>query len=80
MLNRIIRYASLLFAAVMLISCGKEGGVTKKTLEISVDKKFVQTFGGDYINLTVTLGGEKITQDVTFFDENDEVLLVDDFK
>ena len=80
MLNRITRYASLLFAAVMLISCGKEGGVTKKTLEISVDKKFVQTFGGDYINLTVTLGGEKITQDVTFFDENDEVLLIDDFK
>lgn len=83
MLNRICGYASLLVAAVMLASCGNEGDdapVTAKELVVSVDKNFVQTFGDDYITLTVTLGGEPVTEGVTFFDEDDDVIPVENFR
>ena len=110
MLSRILRYASLLMAAVMLFSCqgtidpegmgdgtgnenidggnenggnengGNTGTVTKKELVIDVDKKFVQTFGDDYVTLSVTLGGEPVTENVTFLDASDNIIHVEDFK
>lgn len=83
LLNRISGYASLLMAAVMLLSCSgsnDDAAVTGKKLVISADKKFVQTFGGDYVGLTVTLNGEVMTEGVTFYDENDDMIDVEDFK
>ena len=84
-MNRIIKYASLLMAAVMLISCGgtvdNGGGSTgAKTLKLVADKNLIQTFGGDYATLTVTLDGEVITDGVTFFDGKNNVLPISDFK
>lgn len=75
-------------AAVMLVSCkgntdegGENGGsITAKKLVVEVDKKFVQTFGGDYITLSVTLGDEPVTEGVVFYDEKDNELPVEDFK
>ena len=74
-MKNIFKYASLLAAAVMLISCGGQGqgGQTgNKTLEITADKTFVQTFGGDYATLTVTLDGEPVSEGVTFYNANDK--------
>jgi thiol-disulfide isomerase/thioredoxin len=84
-MNRIIKYASLLMAAVMLISCGgtvdNGGGSTgAKTLKLVADKNLIQTFGGDYATLTVTLDGEVVTEGVTFFDGKNNVLTISDFK
>lgn len=79
----IIRYASLLMAAVMLFSCNGDdnGGSTgNKTLTITSDKNLIQTFGGDYATLTVKLGGEVVTEDVMFFDAKNNILDIVDFK
>ena len=61
-MKRILSIASLLAAAVMLISCsgnnGDDGGsVSNKTLKLVSDKNLIQTFGGDYATLTLTLDG-----------------------
>ena len=85
MLNKVLRYASLLAAAVMLISCSGQsddgtGSITKKELKITADKKFVQAFGGDYVTLTVTLGDEVKTEGVTFFDQDWNMIEIEDFK
>lgn len=76
--------------AVMLVSCtgnsgdgGSDengGSITSKELTVSADKKFVQTFGGDYVTLQVTLDGQPVTEGVTFFDASDNVIEVEDFK
>lgn len=84
MLNRIFNYASLLMAAVMLLSCSGQtddgGSVGGKTLTISADKNFVQAFGGDYVTLTVKLGDEVKTEDVFFYDEDWNPIVVEDCK
>ena len=83
-MNRIIKFASLLAAAVMLIACegqGDGGGsITDQTLSLTSDKNLIQTFGGDYAVLTVKLGDEVITEGVTFFDGKNNVLNITDFK
>ena len=70
------KYASLLAAAVMLISCQGtvdtgEGSTNDKTLKLTTDKNLIQTFDGDYATLMLTLDGEVVTDGVTFFDGND---------
>lgn len=80
-----IKYASLLMAAVMLASCqgqgGEEGGSTgSKTLTVTSDKNLIQTFGGDYANITVKLDDEVVTEGVTFFDGKNKVISIPDFK
>ena len=84
-MNRILKYASLLAAAVMLIACegqtdsGQTGG-TNKSLQLTSDKNLIQTFDGDYATLTVTLDGVPVTDEVIFFDGNNEVIEIPDFK
>lgn len=91
-MKNIFKYASLLLSAVMLISCqgqsgdeqdgpdGPDGPVTGKVLELTGDKAYVQTFGGDYVTLTVTLDGQPVTEGVTFYDAKGKVLALDGFK
>jgi hypothetical protein len=84
-MNRIIKYASLLMAAVMLISCGGtvdngDGSTGKKVLKLTADKTIIQTFGGDYATLTLTLDGQPVTEDVTFFDGKNNIIEISDFK
>lgn len=59
---------------------GTGGSGEKKVLKINSDKNLIQTFGGDYATLTVTLGGEVVTEGVTFYDEKYNVLPIEDFK
>ncbi len=84
MLNNLFRYASLLFAAAMLLSCSgasdNGGSVESKQLVITADRQFVQTFGDDYVTLTVTLGDEVVTEGVTFYDKKNNVIDVENFK
>ena len=84
MLNNLFRYASLLFAAAMLLSCSgasdNGGSVESKQLVITADRQFVQTFGDDYVSLTVSLGDEVLVDGVTFFDEKNNVIDIQDFK
>lgn len=84
-MKRILSIASLLAAAVMLISCsgnnGDDGGsVSNKTLKLVSDKNLIQTFGGDYATLTLTLDGQPVTEDVTFFDGKNNIIEIPDFK
>lgn len=84
-MKRIFSIASLLAAAVMLISCsgnnGDDGGsVSNKTLKLVSDKNLIQTFGGDYATLTLTLDGVPVTEGVTFFDGSNKVVEIPDFK
>ena len=79
------KYASLLAAAVMLISCQGtvdtgEGSTSDKTLMLTTDKNLIQTFDGDYATLMLTLDGEVVTDGVTFFDGNDKVMEITDFR
>ena len=97
-MNRIFKYASLLAAAVMLVSCsgtidpvdetvnpdvpGNENTEPTpsgpKVLKVSSDKNLIQTFGGDYAMITVTLGEEILTEGVDFYDGNNKpVALID---
>ena len=79
-MKRFFQYASLLAAAVMLIACEGKDPVADGALTITSDKNLIQTFGGDYATLTVKLGSQVITEGVTFFDSNNEVLEIVDFK
>ena len=91
-MKNLFKYASLLAAAVMLFSChgyydpndpangGSGGPVDDGVLRIKSDKNLIQTFGGDYASLTVTLGSKVITEGVTFFDGSNNVIDVPDFK
>lgn len=84
-MKNIMKYASLLLAAVMLISCegtkdDGSGSVGDKTLRITSDKNLIQTFGGDYATITVTLGDEVVKEGVTFYDEKYNELAISDFK
>lgn len=77
-MKRFFHYASLLLAAVMLAAC--EGNDPVGELTITSDKNLIQTFGGDYATLTVKLGNQVIKEDVTFYDGNDEIIEINDFK
>ncbi len=73
-------------AAAMLFACsGHEpddngGGGSDDKLVLTSDKNLIQTFGGDFATLSVTLGGKPVTEDVIFFDANKKVVDVPDFK
>ena len=57
---------------------GNNGGgqLVPKELVVTADKKFVQTFDGDFVTLTVTLGEETLTDGVTFYDADDNEIPV----
>lgn len=84
-MNSILKYASLLMAAVMLISClgqtgdGPDGGTNTQALLLSSDKNLIQA-GEDVAVLTLTLDGTPVTEGVVFFDGNNNVLDIADFK
>lgn len=83
-MNNILKFASLLFAAVMLISCGKidngaGNGGTKGTLTITPDKTFLQSDGTDYVTLSVDLDGVPVTEGVTFY-SGTKVVATDGFR
>ena len=80
-MNKIMKFASLLAAAVMLISCGGEnnGGSLSGVLKIQADKTLIQSDGEDYATLTVTLDGVAVTSDVVFY-EGTTALNIEDFK
>ena len=65
-MSRIYKFASLLAAAVMLISCGGVDDTTGK-LEIVPDKTLFQSDGEDYVTLTVKFDGKEVTDDLTFY-------------
>ncbi len=81
-MKNLFKYASLLLAAAMLFACEKpgnedgEGGVIKLT----ADKSIIQTFGGDYATITVTLDDKVITEGVTFYDADLKPIDIPDFK
>ena len=92
MIGRIFKYASLLAAAVMLVSCqGQQGddnntdgpinggGITGK-IELTVDKVLIQADGADYATLTVSLDGKAVSEGVTFFDGKNNILDLNGFK
>lgn len=84
-MKNLYRYASLLAAAVMLLSCsgqvdpdqGQTGN--NQALKITSDRNILQA-NVDVASITVTLGDEVITSDVVFFNGDDEVIELDDFK
>ena len=80
-MNKIMKFASLLAAAVMLISCGGDnnGGSLSGVLKIEADKALVQSDGEDFVTLTVTLDGAAVTSDVVFY-EGTTPVDVEDFK
>ena len=83
-MNKIMKFASLLAAAVMLVSCSGNGtdgpsGSVSGVLEIKPDKTLIQSDGEDYATLTVTLDGVAVTSDVVFY-EGTTPVNVEDFK
>lgn len=80
-MNKIMKLASLLAAAVMLISCGgnNEDGSVSGVLKIEADKTLIQSDGEDFATLTVTLDGVAVTSDVVFY-EGTTPVNVEDFK
>ena len=89
-MKNLFKYASLLMAAAMLFSCegtvdpdgptpGPEPEPENLELKIASDRNLVQT-GVDEATITVTLGEEVITKDVTFFDGNNKVIDLPGFK
>lgn len=84
-MKRLFKYASLLMAAVMLLSCSGQqdstGGIgdASSSLLLTSDKNLIQA-GEDVAILSLTLDGVPVTEGVTFFNENNEVLDIADFK
>lgn len=85
-MRNILKSASLLLAAVMLVSChgnsGDEqgGGTTGGKLEITADKTLIQSNGSDVATLTVTLDGKVLTDGVAYFDGKNNPLDIADGK
>lgn len=69
MKNSFFKYASLLFAAVMLISCQKTGGdnQTSNALVLKYDKNVIQSNGTDACTFTVEVNGKDVTSESIFF-------------
>ncbi len=88
-MKNLFKFASLLAAAVMLFSC--RGNVDDENptnqefpagskLVITTDKSFIQTFGGDYATISAEIAGTKITEDIIFYDADNQVVELDGFK
>lgn len=89
-MKNLFKYASLLMAAAMLFSCrgtiDPEGDepidpVNPEDLELKItsNKNLIQT-NVDEATITVTLGDEVITEEITFFDGNNKVIDIPGFK
>lgn len=66
--NRFFKYASLLLAAVMLISCNKENaGNGAEGLVLKYDKNVIQADGNDACTFTVEYQGKNVTAESIFF-------------
>lgn len=79
-MRNILKSASLLLAAVMLVSChgnsddGQGGGTAGGKLEITTDKTLIQSNGTDVATLKVTLDGQVVSEGVDFYDGNNDLL------
>lgn len=83
-MNNIMKFASLLAAAVILFSCtgtsGDDGGESlDAVLKIETDKNLFQSDGVDHVTLTVTLDGVPVKDDVVFY-QGTSPIEVKDFK
>ena len=78
-MNRMMKFASLLIAAVMLISCGDKTGndSVSSELKIEPDKTLVQSDGEDFVTLNVTLNGVPVTDGVVFYEGSTKLDVVD---
>ena len=85
MMKNLLKYASLLFAAVMLFACGKVApdntdddgnGYTPDDsgLVLKADKQYIHANGEDAVTLTVTYNGLPMTEDIIFSNSEGEVL------
>jgi hypothetical protein len=84
-MKKILSFASLLAAAVMLISCLEDNKEDKPTtatgITLKCDKDVIKCDGNDVATLTViTDGGDIVKEDVTFFDGDMNEISVTDFK
>ena len=91
-MKNILKYASLLFAAAVLGSCGDPvdpdtpvgpdtpGSGNQEvtgTLALTVDKQIIQSNGIDAATLTVTLDGKPVTSEVIFHDSKNNDAVID---
>lgn len=85
------RFASLLLAAVMLFaSCDEtkpeitdepdEPSIKDGELVLVTDKQIITSDGKDAATLTASIGDEVLTEGVTLYDGNDEIIELADFK
>ena len=87
-MKSLFKYASLLAAAVMLLSCEKEnngqneGGDTPGTgvFELVADKDVIQSNGTDASTLTVYLDGVDVTAESVIYNDAKEVVTLTDGK
>ena len=76
-MKNILKYASLLVAAVMLLSCGEKENAGGK-LVLTSDRNLIGI--NEEAVITVTLGDKVITEGVVFYDSDMKVLDLPDFK
>ena len=82
-MKKVLSFASLLVAAVMLISCNENGDkpINATGISLSCDKDVIKCDGSDYSELTVVADdGTVITDEVTFYDGEMNEVAIDDFK
>ena len=83
-MKKILSFASLLAAAVMLISCNGDPNdkpINATGISLSCSKDVIKCDGSDYSELTVVADdGTVITDEVTFYDGNMNEVAIDDFK
>lgn len=81
-MKRILSFASLLAAAVMLISCEeKDKPINATGITLKCDKDIIKCDGNDASVLTVVADdGTVINEEVTFFDGEMNELAISDFK
>ena len=80
-MKRLLSIASLLVAAVMLISCAEDKPFTATGITLKYDKDVIKCDGNDASVLTV-IGddGTVVKEDVTFFDADMNEVAISDFK
>lgn len=84
-MKNLFKCLMLAVASLAIASCkgvsGDDGYIGgESSLKIVADKNLIQSNGQDYATLEVTLNGEKVTDNVSFYDDKDNLLDIDDFK
>ena len=85
-MKSLFKYASLLAAAVMLLSCGEKednpGGGTEAqaVFQLVADKDVIQSNGSDVSTLTVYLDGVDVTAESVIYNDDKEVVSLTDGK